>query len=151
VNYKVNVRNSGRACRLLLLLGLLNTFGRQLPDIRSDQEVQHRLIALLHGEQLRDLHVSASAHSPSRYFLHLFPRRPLMVFPLAAVADEILPGLGYSPATAAAPPALVVISLSKLFLVCSHWRVSGFQFVGPGCQLCRNIHWDGFLSPSFAS
>ena len=62
--------NPPPVARQLLLL-LLSTFGRELPDIGSYQEVHHRLIALLHGEQLRDLHVSASARSPSRCFPHL--------------------------------------------------------------------------------
>jgi hypothetical protein len=54
------------ARRLLLLL--LRTFGWELPDIGSYQEVHHRLIAFLHGEQLRDLNVLASARSRSRCF-----------------------------------------------------------------------------------
>jgi hypothetical protein len=69
-------------------------FGRELPDISGRQEVHHRFIALLHGEQLRDLHVSASARSPSRRFPHLFPERFLLVFPSAAVAEEMFPRLG---------------------------------------------------------
>ena len=46
---KGNVMKSGRARRLLLLLLLLRTFGRELPDIGSYQEVHHRLIAHLHN------------------------------------------------------------------------------------------------------
>ena len=105
--------NSGRARRLLLLL--LRTVGRELPDIGGSQEVHHRLIAHLHGEQLRDLHVSASARSPSRCYPHLFPERDLLVSPPAAVAEEMLPRLGYSPTSPAAPPAFVVVSLSEPF------------------------------------
>jgi len=41
INYKENVMKSGRARRLLLLL-LLRTFGWELPDIGSYQEVYHR-------------------------------------------------------------------------------------------------------------
>jgi len=104
---------SGRARWLLLLL--LRTFGRELPDIGGSQEVHHCLIALLHGEQLRDLHVSASARSPSRCFPHLFPERFLLVSPPAAVAEEMLPRLGNRPTSAAAPPAFVVVSVSELF------------------------------------
>jgi len=115
INYKGNVMKSGRARRLLLLLLLLRTFGRELPDIGSYQEVHHRLIALLHGEQLRDLHVSASARSPSRCFPHFFPERLLLVFPSAALAEEMLPRLGYCPASAAAPPSFVVVSVSDPF------------------------------------
>jgi len=111
INYKGNVRKSGRACRLLLLL---RTFGWELPDIGGYQEVHHRLIALLHGEQLRELHVSASARSRSRCFPHPFPERLLVVSPSAAVADEMLPRLGNRPAAAATPPAFVVLSVSEL-------------------------------------
>jgi len=74
-------------------------------------------IALLHGEQLRDLHVSASARSPSRCLPHLFPERLLLVFPSAAVAEEMFPRLGRRPASAAAPPAFVVVSVSEPFQV----------------------------------
>src|SRR5882757_5930394 len=104
---------SGRTRRLLLLL--LRTFRRELPDISSYQEVHHRLIALLHGEQLRDLHVSASARSPSRCFPHLFPERFLLVSPSAAVAEEMLPRRGHRRASAAALPAFVVVSVSEPF------------------------------------
>ena len=65
------------ACRLLFLrplpAGSYSSvhFGRELPDISGRQEVHHRLVALLHGEQLRNLHVSASACSPPSRFSHL--------------------------------------------------------------------------------
>jgi hypothetical protein len=48
------------------------------------------------------LHVSASARCPSRSFPHLFPERLLLVSPLAAVVEEMLPHLGYRPASYAA-------------------------------------------------
>jgi hypothetical protein len=89
-------------------------FGRELPDISGHQEVHHRFIAFLHGEQLRDLHVSASARFPSRRFSHLFPEHFLLVIPSAAVAEEMFPCLGRS-ASAAAPPAFVVVSVSEPF------------------------------------
>ena len=130
--------------RLLLLL--LRTFGRELPDIGRYQEVHHRLITLLHGEQLRDLHVSASARSPSRCFPHLFPEHFLLVFPSAAVAEEMFPRLGRS----AAPPAFVVVSVSEPFQVRAHWCVSRLQSVESGCQWLHTIHWNGSLAPSFA-
>jgi len=136
------------ARRLLLLL--LRTFGRELPDIGSYQEVHHRLITLLHGEQLRDLHMSASAHSPSRCFPHLFPERILLVSPSAAVAEEMFPSLGHHPAYAAAPLAFIVVSVSEPFQVRARWRVSGLQPVEPGCQWFHIIYWDGSLAPSFA-
>jgi hypothetical protein len=110
-----------RRSRRLLLLHPLPTgscssarFGRKLPDISGRQEVHHRFVSFLHGEQLRDLHVSASAHFPSRRFSHLFPDRFLLVFPSAAVAEEMFPRLG-RPASATAPPAFVVVSVSEPF------------------------------------
>jgi hypothetical protein len=104
---------SERAHRLLLLLP--RTLGQELPDIGSHQEVHHRLIALRHGEQLRDFHVSASARSPSRCYRHLFPERFLLVSQSTAVVEEMLPRLGYRPTSAAAPPASVVVSVSEPF------------------------------------
>jgi len=139
---------SGRARQLLLLLG--RTFRRELPDIGSYQEAHHRLIAVLHGDQLRDLHVSASAPSPSRCFPHLFPEHFLLVSPSAAVADEMLPRLGHCPASAATPPPFVVVSVSEPFLVRAYFRVSGLHSVEPGCQRLHTVHWDGSLASSFA-
>jgi len=115
VNYKGNVMTSERAGQLLLLLLLHSTFWWELPVIGSYQEVHHLLIALLHGEQLRDRHVSASASSPSSCFPLIFRERPLLVPPSAAVAEEMLPRLGYCPASATAPPAFVVVAVSEPF------------------------------------
>jgi len=114
INYKENVIKSGRARRLSHLL-LVRTFGWELPDIGSYLEVHPRPIALLHGEQLRDLHVSASARTLSRCFPHLCPERLLLVSPLAAVAEEMLPRLGHCPASGAGPPTFDVVSVSKPF------------------------------------
>ena len=55
---------------------LLHSPGQELSDVSGRQEVHHHLIALFHGEQLIDLHVSASARSPA----HLFPESSLLVF-----------------------------------------------------------------------
>jgi len=77
------------------LCGTHRLLGRELPDSSSCQEVHHRLIALLHGKQLRDLHVSASARFPSRCIPHRCPECFLLVFPPAAVAAEVLPRLGH--------------------------------------------------------
>jgi hypothetical protein len=52
--------------------------GRELPDFSSRQEIYHRLITLFHGEQLRDLHVSASACYPALGLSHRFPERALL-------------------------------------------------------------------------
>jgi len=67
----------------------------ELSDVSSRQEIHHRLIALFHGKQLRDLHVSVSARFPARHLPHRFPEHFLLVSPPAAVAEEVLPRLGY--------------------------------------------------------
>jgi hypothetical protein len=112
---------------------LLQSLGRELPNISSRQEVHHRFIALLHGKQLRDLHVSASARFPARCLPHRFPERLLLVFPSTAVAEEVFPYLDRSTSTAA-PPAFVVVSVPEPFLVCAYWRVPGLQSIEPGRQ-----------------
>jgi len=89
--------------------------GPELPDIGSYQDVHHRLIALLHGEQLRDLPVSVSAHCPSRCFPHLVQGCYLLVSPLGVMAEEMLPRLAYHPTSTAAPPSFVVVSVSQPF------------------------------------
>jgi len=124
--------------------------GTELPDISIRQEVHHHFIALLHREQLTDLHVSASARSPSHCLPPLLPQRSLLVFPSAAVAEEMLPRLGYHPASTASPPALVIVSATEPFQVHPHPRVSGLQSVEPGCQRFHTIHWDGSLASSYA-
>jgi len=93
---------SWRARRLLLLF-LLRTFGQELPDIGTYPKVHHWHFALLHGEQLSDLHVSASACSPSRCSPHLYEECLLLVgSPSAALAEKMLPDQGYDPASATA-------------------------------------------------
>jgi len=148
IKYKENVMKSGRARRLLLLL--LRTFGWELPDIGTIQDVGHRFIAFLHGKKLSDLHVSASARSPSRSFPCLIPERRLLVSLSATVVEEMLPRLGYHVASATTAPAFVVVSMSESFQVRSHWHMSGFQSVEPGCQWFRIIHRNGSLAPSVA-
>jgi len=127
------MKDPRRGDRCLLLLHPLE---RKLSDLRGRQEVHHRLIAIFHGEQLRDLHVSASARSPSRCFPHLFLERFLLVLASAAVAEEVFPrqGLGCLPASAAAPPAFVAVSVSEWFQVRAYWRVPGHESVESGCQ-----------------
>jgi hypothetical protein len=122
MRYKGNVIKSQRRDRQLLFHRLR---GRELPDISGRQEVNHRCIAHFNREQLRDLHVSASARSPSRCFPHLFPEHSLLVFPSAAVAEEMFPHLGYNPASAATPPEFVVISVPEPFQVQALGWVSG--------------------------
>jgi len=125
-------------------------FGRKLPDIGSYQKEHHRFIALLHGDQLRDLRVSASACSPPSRFSHLFPEHFQLAFPLAAVTEEMFPNLGHHPACATAPPALVQVYVTKLFYVHALWFMSRFQSVDPGCQRLHTVHCDGSLASHFA-
>jgi hypothetical protein len=63
---------------------------REPPDVSGGQEVLHRLVTFLHGKQLRNLHMSASACCPSGSLPHRFLERFLLVFLLAAVAEEML-------------------------------------------------------------
>jgi hypothetical protein len=106
---------------------------RESSDVSSRQEVHHRFITHFHEIQLRDLHVSASARFPSRCLPYRFPERFLLVFPLAAVAEEVFSCLGRSASTAA-PPAFVVVSVPEPFQVRAYWRMPGLQSVEPGCQ-----------------
>ena len=46
---------------------------RELPDLSGRQVVHHRLAALFYGKELRDLHVPASARSPTRRLSHRLP------------------------------------------------------------------------------
>jgi len=90
----------------------LHSFGRELPDLSSRQEVHHHLIAFIHGKQLRDLHVSVSTHFPAHHLPYRFPEYFLLVSPPAAMAEEVLPCLGCYPYT---PPAFVVLSVAEPF------------------------------------
>jgi len=93
---------------------------RELPDVHGRQEVHHRHVIYLHGQQLRHLCSPASASFPARCFSHLLPELPLLVFPPAAVMEEMLQCLAHhSPA----PPALVILSVSESFLVSSGRRM----------------------------
>ena len=97
-----------KACRF----GLHASPRRELSDVRGRQEVHHRLFTYLHGKQLRYLCPPAPARFPARCLPHLLPELPLLVFPPAAVTEEMLPCLGHrSPA----PPALVVLPVSEPF------------------------------------
>jgi len=86
------------------------SFGRTFPDVSGRQKVHHRLVALLYGEKLRDLHVPASARFPASSLSHSFAECLLLVFPSAAVAEEVLLHLGHSPYT---PPAFIVVSVAE--------------------------------------
>jgi hypothetical protein len=101
------------ARRLLLLL--LRTLGRELPNIGGYQQVYHRFISLLHGDQLRDLHMSVSARSLSCRIPHLLSECCLLVFLSAAVAEEMLPHLAYRPTSAKTPREFVIVSVSEPF------------------------------------
>jgi len=89
-----------------------HSFGRELPDFSSRQELHPRLVALFHRKQLRDLHVSASACFPARHLSHRLPECFLLVSPPAAMAEEVLPRLGRCPFT---PPAFIVLSVAEPF------------------------------------
>jgi hypothetical protein len=69
------------------------SFGRKLPDLSGHQEVHHRLVALRYGKKLRHLHVPASARFPACCLSHCLAECLLLVFPSAAVAEEVLPRL----------------------------------------------------------
>jgi hypothetical protein len=69
------------------------------------------LIVLFHEKQFRDLHVSASACFPACHLSHRFPEHFLLVSPLAAVAEDVLPRLEQCPFT---PPAFIVLSVAEL-------------------------------------
>jgi len=90
----------------------LHSFGRELPDFSSHQEVHHRFIAFFHGKQLRDLHVSASALFPACHLSHRFPECFLLVSPPAAGAEEALQRLGRYPWT---QQATMVLSVAEPF------------------------------------
>jgi hypothetical protein len=68
------------------------------------------LVAFLHGKQLRNLHMSASARFPACGLSQRLPERHLLVFPSAAVAEVMLPRLECA---GSALPACVVLSVSK--------------------------------------
>jgi hypothetical protein len=134
-----------RHCRT----SLLHPLARELPDVGSRQEVHHRFGAFLHGEQLRDLHVSASARLPARCLPHRFPERLLLVFPSPAVAEEVFPCLDRS-TSIAAPPAFAVVSVPEPFQVRAYWRVPGLQSIELGRQWLHTSHWDRSHAPGLA-
>jgi len=80
------------------------------------------LIALFHGQQFRDLLVTASACVPACHLSHRLPEHCLLVSPLAAVAEEVLPRLGHCPFS---PPALVILSVAEQFEKDSSGRMLG--------------------------
>jgi len=91
------------------------SFGPELPEVSGRQEVYHRLVALFHGKQLRDLDVSASARILACRLSHHLPKCPLLVSPPAAVAEEVFPHVGHRPASAAIPQAFIVLSVAEPF------------------------------------
>jgi len=127
----------------------LHSSGRKLPDVSSCQEVHHRFVAFLHGKQLRDLHMSASAHFPARCLPHRFPEHLLLVFPSPAVAEEVFPCLDYS-TSIAARPAFVVVSVPEPFQVRAYRRVPRLQLIESGHQWIHTSHWDRSLAPGLA-
>jgi len=94
------------------MIGCIHSFGQELPNVSSCPEVHHRLVACLHGEQLRNLHVSASAQFPAHHLPHRFPEHFLLVFLPGAVAKEMFSRVHCS-VSASAPPALVIFLVSE--------------------------------------
>jgi hypothetical protein len=70
----------------------------ELPNFCDRQEVHHRQITLLHRKQFGYLHVPASSRFPASFPPDRFPQLPLLILPLLAVAEEMLPRLGRLPA-----------------------------------------------------
>jgi hypothetical protein len=123
------------------------SFARIFPDLSGRQKVHHRLVALLYGEKLRDLHVPESPRFPACFLSHCFPECLLLVIPSAAVAGEVLPRLGYGPST---PPAFVVVSVAEPLQVDSSGRMPRLQSVEPGSQRFHACHRDRSLRPCLA-
>jgi hypothetical protein len=120
--------------------------GWELPDFSSRQEVHHRLVALFHGKQLRDLQVSASARFAARRFSHHVPECLLLVSTPAAVAEDMFPRVG-CPASAAASAAFVLLSVAELFYVDSSGCMPALWSVEPGSQRLHASHRNGSLGP----
>jgi hypothetical protein len=95
-------------------LHIATSFGQELPDFSSHQEVHSHLITLFNGEQFRDLRVSAPHRFPACGLPRQFPECILLVSPPTAVAEEVIPSLGHCPS---APPVVVLISVAEPFLV----------------------------------
>jgi hypothetical protein len=108
--------------RALSPLTTATSLVRKLPDFSGRQEVQHPLVALFDGKQLRDLYMSSCARFPARRLFHLLPQFFLVNTRPAAMAEEVLPRLGGCPCT---PQALGVISVAELFQVNSTGHVPG--------------------------
>ena len=89
----------------------------------------------------------ASARFPACCLSHCFPECLLLVFPSAAVAEEVLPRLGHSPST---PPAFVVVSVAEPLEVDSSGRMPGLQSVEPGGQRFHTCHRGRSLGPRLA-
>jgi len=107
----------------LLLRGLLHQFRWELPDVSRCREVHHRFIASFDGETLRRLHMLASARSLSRGLSHRLTERCLVIFPLTAVAEEMVPRLHHS---ASATTPIFIFSVSKLIQVRYNWCMPAF-------------------------
>jgi len=85
---------------------------RERLHVRGRQEVHHHLVTYVHGKQLGYLHMPTCARLPARRQLYFFPELLLVIFPQAAVAEEMLPRLGRR---TSAPPALSYTRCLKRF------------------------------------
>jgi len=124
-----------------------NPFGQNVPDLGGCQDVHHRLVALIYGKMLWDLHLSAYARVPSRGLSHCLPELFLPVLLLAAVAEEVLPRLGHCPSTLL---ACVVISVARPFQVDSSGRMPWPESAEHGSQQLYACHRDRSLGPCLA-
>jgi len=93
---------------------LLCSAAWELPHLRGCKDVHHCLIAYLHREEFRYLHVPAPAFFPANFPPNCFSQFVLLILPLSAVAEEILPCLGHLPTL----PALIIASLAESYDVC---------------------------------
>ena len=89
----------------------------------------------------------ASARFPACCLSHRFTESLLLVFPSAAVAEEVLPRLGNSPST---PPAFLVVSVAEPLQEDPIGRMSGLQSVEPGGQRFHTCHRDWSLGARLA-
>jgi hypothetical protein len=91
--------------------------------------------------------MSASARFLACGLSHCLLERHRLLFPSAAVAEEMLPRLYCSPS---APPAYVVLPMPKPLLVRSSRGMPTLQSIESRGQWLHPCHWDGSLASGFA-
>jgi hypothetical protein len=73
----------------------LQSFGREHPKSSLCQDVPPWLVALIHGQHLRDQLVSASTHFHARHPANCFPWCLMLDSPPAAMVEDVLRHLGH--------------------------------------------------------